>query len=117
MPQMTWERFNDAHYRPNLVIAKLQGPETVEESAEILARLAEALPLKGNYSLITATGSIHAAFELDMDAAHFAKAVRAQPTERGSEWASRSSFVMDKTARNAITSALQQFRLKTARKR
>jgi len=116
MPQMTWEEFNDAHYRPNLVIAKLLRPETVEESTAILARLAEALPLKGNYSLMTAAGSIHAAFELDVDAAHFAKAVRAQPTERGSEWASRASFVMGKTARNAITSALQPFRLKSARK-
>jgi hypothetical protein len=43
MPQMTWEGFEDAHHRPNLVIAKVQGPDPAEKCTAMFAPFGTAM--------------------------------------------------------------------------
>ena len=120
MPSMDWETFQDAHYRPHLVIANLGGPAKPghgETRKTMLERLATSLGVAGNYAIKRDGAAIHAAFELDMDAARFADVLLAKTTFRDPEWASTAVARMDRAAQRKITDALRQYHVKNAKKR
>ncbi len=120
MPNMDWETFQDAHYRPHLVIADLVGtakPDHGETREAMLERLAASLGVSGNYAIKRDGATIHAAFELDMDAARFADVLLAKTTFRDPEWASRAVARMDRATQKKVTDALRQNHVKNAKKR
>ena len=120
MPSMDWETFQDAHYRPHLVIANLAGtakPDQAETRKALLERLAASLGVAGNYAIKRDGTTIHAAFELDMDAARFADVLLAKTAFRDPEWASRAVARMDRATQRKITDALRQNRVKNTKKR
>ena len=115
MPQMDWEVFQEAHYRPHLVIANLAemaDPRQCETSVLMLARLGEALSGGGSYAVKRGKNDIRAAFEIDVDAKKFAAAVMAR-TAASPKWAALSSFP-DRVAQERVSTALKRLRLKTA---
>ena len=83
----------------------------------MLARLAEALNGGGSYAVKRGKNDIRAAFEIDVDAKTFAAAVMARMMAASPEWATQSSFHMDRVAQDRVSTALKQLRLKTAKGR
>ena len=120
MPSMDWDTFQDAHYRPHLVVANLEGGAvrgSAERRISLLQRLVEALGVSGNYAIKQDGANIRAAFESDADATRFAKVLLAKATAREPEWASNAVARLDRATRRNITAALKQSRLKHAKKR
>lgn len=120
MPSMDWETFQDAHYRPHLVITNLESgtePDIGDTRVSLLERLAAALSVSGSYALRKDGADVYAAFESDVDAARFASALLARETEREPEWASRAVARMDRATQKRITATLRQNRARNARKR
>lgn len=120
MPMMDWDSFQEAHYRPHLIVANVDdanGPRQCEANVSVLGCLAEALDILGNYALKRDGTTIRAVFEKDIDAERFAATVLAQTTARSSEWASQAAFSMDRIARRKVTEALKRLRSKNAKER
>ena len=120
MANMDWEAFQNAHYRPHLVLANLEDaakPDQGETRRAMLERLAASLGVSGNYAIKRDGATIHAAFELDMDAARFADVLLAKTTFRDPEWASRAVARMDRAMQRKISDALRQNQLKNEKKR
>ncbi len=120
MPSMDWETFQDAHYRPHLVITNLESrtePEISETRVSLLERLAATLSVSGCYAFKKDGANVYAAFESDVDAARFASALLAKTTTRDSEWASTAVARMDHATQKKITAALKQNRLNNVKKR
>ena len=120
MPSMDWEAFQNAHYRPHLIVVYMEGgaePDSGEARVSLLERLAGGLGVAGNYAIKRDGANIHAAFESDLDAARFANVLLATETTRQPEWASRAVARMDHATQQKITAALKQNRLKNAKKR
>lgn len=117
MPNMDWETFQEAHYRPHLVIANLDGtsePDQGEKSKTTLERLAATLGAAGNYAIKRDGTTIHAAFELDTDAARFGGIMLAKATFRDPEWASRAVAHIDRATQKKIAATLRQNHVKNA---
>ncbi len=114
MPRMDWENFQDAHYRPHLVIATLQreARDTPVNLVTMFDRLATALAVTGNYAFKSDGASIRAAFELETDAQRFAHMLDGKTSGRDAEWASRTVGRIDSEAQKRIVSALRGLRLK-----
>ena len=120
MPSMDWETFQDAHYRPHLVLANLEDTaksDQGETMRAMLERLVVSLGVSGNYAIKRDGATIHAAFELDMDAGRFADVLLAKTIFRDPEWASRAVARMDRATQKKITDALRQNHVKNAKKR
>jgi hypothetical protein len=120
MPSMDWDTFQDAHYRPHLVVATLEGGAargSAEERISLLQRLVEALGVSGNYAIKKDGANIRAVFESDVDATRFAKVLLAKPAARDPESASNAVARMDRATQRNISAALKQSRLKNAKKR
>ena len=118
MPRMDWDTFQEAHYRPHLVIATLQG-EARRASIDPVAmfeRLAMALGVSGNYAFKKEGAAIRAVFELDTDAQRFAHMLQGKTSGREQEWASRTVSRIDRAAQRRIVSALRRLRLKGLRR-
>jgi len=98
MPSLEWEYFLDTHYRPHLVIVILQaGLGRKAKHAEVLERLIEELGVVANYAMHHEDEQIRVAFERDLDASTFGKALDAGVTLRGGldEWASETICSFD----------------------
>ena len=118
MPRMDWNTFQDAHYRPHLVIATLEGVAESDPagSVAIFERLATALGVSGNYAFKSDGHSVSAAFEVDVDAERFAGMLQGRKTVREPEWASRTVGRIDGAARRRIVAAMKKFRLKRSKR-
>ncbi len=112
MPQMDWNSFQDAHYRPHLVIANLKDSTGFpgETDLSVLAVLAEALGVIGNYAVTKDGNAIHMAFERDVDAKRFSKAIMARTTVSAPQWASQSIARVNRSAQRKIATVLKQLR-------
>lgn len=83
MTNMDWGTFQDAHYRPHLIVATLElglEPGSDETTVALFEHLAVALRMSGNYTIKKDGANIHAAFELDTDAERFAGVLPAKAT-------------------------------------
>ena len=120
MPHMDWDTFQDAHYRPHLVVANLElgrDPASDETTVALFERLAAALGMSGNYTIKKDGANIRAAFEIDTDAEQFARVLLTKTTAGELEWASRSVGRIDGAAQRKIIAALRQHRLTRPRRR
>ena len=110
MPQMDWNSFQDAHDRPHLVIANLEDSTEIlgETDLSVLAVLAEALGVIGNYAVTEDGNALHAAFERDIDAERFSKAIMARATISAPQWASQSIAHLNRSTQRKIATALKQ---------
>jgi hypothetical protein len=113
---MNWGTFQDAHYRPHLVIARLEAG-TSETKVALLKRLASALGVSGSYAIKRDGTNVRVAFESDVDATRFANVLAATVTTREPEWASRAVARIDDATQRRITAALRKNHLKNAKKR
>jgi hypothetical protein len=114
MPNMDWETFQDAHYRPHLIVAALElGPDPAshETMVALFERLAASLGMSGNYTIRKDGANIRAAFEIDTDAERFAGVLLAKTTLSEPEWASKWVGRIDGAAQSKIMAALRQRRL------
>jgi hypothetical protein len=119
MPSMDWDSFQDAHYRPHLVVATLEPglePVSDETTVALFERLAMAFGMSGNYAFKKDGANIHAAFEIDTEAERFAGLLQAKTTTCEPEWASRSVGRIDGAAQRRIIAAVRQRGLKRARR-
>lgn len=114
MPRMDWDRFQDAHYRPHLVVATLEGQAAATPGDPVaqFERLATALGVSGNYALKTDATSLRAAFEFDTDAERFAAILEEGRSTRELEWASRTVGRIDGVAQKRIVAVLRKLRLR-----
>jgi hypothetical protein len=120
MPFLDWDAFQDAHYRPHLVVAILDAiPDAAsgKSTVALFERLAAALGMWGNYAVKQDGASIRAAFEIDTDAERFAGVLRAKTTFAEPEWASKSLGRVDSAGRGRIAAALRQKLAAPARRR
>lgn len=119
MPQMVWESFQDAPYRPHLVVVSLDGPTEFqgETNSSAVTRLVEALGVVVNYSLRKDANSVQAAFERDADAERFSEAISARATSSAPQWVSQAGVRIDRVTQKRIITALKQLRLRTAGER
>jgi hypothetical protein len=116
MPSMEWERFQDAHYRPHLVIANLaEGIGPV--SGDLFQSLAATLGVSGNYAIRGDGTIIQAVFEIDKDAERFASALSARASFRDLEWASKTVANVDRAAQKRIAATLRRSGSRPAPKR
>lgn len=114
MPFMDWDAFQDAHYRPHLVVVILEfvpDPASGKSTVARFERLAAALGMCGNYTVKQDGASVRAAFEIDTDAERFAGVLLAKTTLAEPEWASQSLARFDRAVRGNIATALRQRRL------
>jgi predicted regulator of Ras-like GTPase activity (Roadblock/LC7/MglB family) len=115
---MDWNAFQDAHYRPHLVIATLEGTPVIASSDTfaLLEQLAATLGLSGNYAIKKDGVSVRAVFEIDTDAERFAGMLQGKTTARETEWASRTVGRIDDVAQKRIVAALREVRLKRTKR-
>jgi len=114
MPNMDWDTFQDAHYRPHLIVATLEfGPDPASDKTMValFERLATALDVLGNYTIKKDGANIRVAFEIDTDAERFAGVLLAKTTLSEPEWASKSVSRIDGAAQRNIMATLRQRRL------
>ena len=111
---MNWDAFQEAHYRPHLVVAILElaaEPASGKSTLALFERLAAVLGMWGNYAIKQEGASIRAAFEIDADAERFAGVLLAKPTLAEPEWSSKFLGRIDRASRRSISTALRQRRL------
>jgi hypothetical protein len=109
MPSMEWERFQDAHYRPHLVVANLE-EGLAPVSGDLLQSLVATLGASGNYAIRGDGDTLQAVFEIDKDAERFANTLSARASSRDLEWASKTVARIDRAAQKRIAATLRKKR-------
>jgi len=110
---MEWDAFQDAHYRPHLIVAMLDlapDPPPAMSVAALLERLATTLGISGNYATKPDGAIVLAAFELDTDAGRYADVLSAKTTVTDPEWASKSVSRINGAVWNRIMASLRKRR-------
>mgnify|MGYP000741517692 CR=1 FL=1 len=117
MPKMAWTTLVAKHPVSHLVAASVPigegqdiGTRHLRELHALLSRLLTRLAPVGDHAItiVRDSGSpeIHAAFSERSDADRLAATVKARPTGRYPEWASRRLFVLDHPTSAAIAASL-----------
>jgi hypothetical protein len=112
MPTMYGPDFHDKHPNAHLVVAEYERdqaiPETDPTRLELLMRLAKAIGVTGDHTMIdnAADAVIRVSFATADDAAEFAYAVQAKPSANDPGQASKTTFVYDRATYDKFRRAL-----------
>ena len=99
---MDWEAFQEAHFRPHLVIVRAVDFEPQMARVMLGRWLDESFNPPGNCALTRDGQSILVAFENDLDAKKFATLLRATAVASEPMWATMAEGRFDRAARRRI---------------
>jgi hypothetical protein len=102
MPRMDWEAFQEAHFRPHLLVVRVVDLEP-QMAQVILGRwLDRPLNIPGNYAVSREGQGVLVAFENELDAKKLAVVLRAAAVPSEPMWASSWQANLDRAAHRRL---------------